>query len=98
MFRSASAQHAALKRELSLQLEFGLIPGNLCDLSKGYFATTFLSSNPTTSATQSSPWGLVRQDFALDLAGPSRLRGNGSISRTVSVIVVQQLAAILFAG
>jgi hypothetical protein len=31
----------------------GWIPGNLCDLSKGYFTTTFLSSSPTTSATQS---------------------------------------------
>src|SRR5205823_10480425 len=27
--------------------------GNLTDLSKGYFTTTFLSSSPTTSATQS---------------------------------------------
>jgi hypothetical protein len=32
------------------ELEFGWIPGNLCDLSKRYFATTFLSSSPTTSA------------------------------------------------
>src|SRR6516165_371412 len=29
------------------------IPGNLCDLSKGYFATTFLSSSPPTPASQS---------------------------------------------
>jgi hypothetical protein len=28
------------------------ISGNLCDLSKGYFATTFLSSSPPTPATQ----------------------------------------------
>src|SRR5262245_38425239 len=26
--------------------KFGWITGNLCDLSKGYFATTFLSSSP----------------------------------------------------
>jgi hypothetical protein len=30
-----------------------LDPGNLSHLSKGYFATTFLSSNPITSAMQS---------------------------------------------
>src|SRR5262245_155559 len=30
-----------------------LDPGNLCDLSKGYFATTFLSSSPPTPARQS---------------------------------------------
>src|SRR5262245_35175979 len=30
------------------------IPGNLRDLSKGYFATTFLSSSPPTPAMQSS--------------------------------------------
>src|SRR5262249_429117 len=29
------------------------IPGNLCDLSKAYFATTFLSSSPPTPASQS---------------------------------------------
>src|SRR6516162_9686502 len=28
-------------------------PRNLCDLSKGYFATTFLSSSPPTPASQS---------------------------------------------
>src|SRR5262249_35555081 len=33
------------------------IPGNLCDLSKGYFATTFLSSSPPTPATQSGLCG-----------------------------------------
>src|SRR5438876_584439 len=42
-----------LKREWSLRSEFGWIPGNLCDLSKGYFATTFLSSSLTWPATQS---------------------------------------------
>jgi hypothetical protein len=31
---------------------FGWIPGNLCGLSKGYFATTFLSSSPPCPATQ----------------------------------------------
>src|SRR3979411_2984627 len=30
-----------------------LDPGNLSDLSKGYFATTFLGSRPPTSASQS---------------------------------------------
>jgi hypothetical protein len=38
-----------LKREWSLWPEFGWIPGNLCDLSNGYFATTFLSSSPSLS-------------------------------------------------
>jgi hypothetical protein len=33
--------------------EFGWTTGNLCDLSKGYFATTFLSSSLTCPATQS---------------------------------------------
>jgi len=37
--------------------EFGWITGNLCDLSKGYFATTFLSSSPPTPATQSGLFG-----------------------------------------
>ena len=41
------------KREWSLWPEFGWIPGNLCGLSKGYFAMTFLSSSPPTPATQS---------------------------------------------
>src|SRR5262249_49849033 len=38
-----------------------LDPGNLSELSKGYFATTFLSSSPTTSASQSGlhRWCLV---------------------------------------
>src|SRR5947208_12404935 len=35
-----------------------LNPGNLSDLSKGYFATTFLSSSPTTSARQCGLFGL----------------------------------------
>jgi hypothetical protein len=33
------------------------IPGNLCELSKAYFATTFLSSSPPTPATQSGLCG-----------------------------------------
>src|SRR3982074_510537 len=37
----------------SLFCQDRLDPGNLSDLSKGYFATTFLSSSPTTSASQS---------------------------------------------
>jgi hypothetical protein len=40
--------------------EFGWISGNPCELSKEYFATTFLSSSPTTSATHS---GLRRLEF-----------------------------------
>src|SRR5262249_16378297 len=52
----ASIWHSAQRRsrELSLWPEFGSISGNLCDLSEAYFAATFLSSNPTTSASQSS--------------------------------------------
>jgi hypothetical protein len=42
-----------LKRDWSSSPEFGWIPANLCDLSKGYFATTFPSSNPSCPATQS---------------------------------------------
>jgi hypothetical protein len=41
------------KREWSLWPEFGWILGNLCDLSKAYFAMTFLSSSPPTPASQS---------------------------------------------
>ena len=37
------------------------------------------SQRTASSATQSSPWGLVRQDFALDLAGPSRLGSQRAI-------------------
>jgi hypothetical protein len=47
-FWAVQAQTRQLKREQSLWWEFGWIPGNLCDLSKGYFVTTFLSSSPTT--------------------------------------------------
>src|SRR5262249_16794230 len=32
------------------------ITGNLCELSKGYFATTFLSSSLTCPASQSGLW------------------------------------------
>src|SRR5919204_584291 len=42
-----------LKREWSLWPEFGWIPANLGDFSKGLFAMTFLSSSPPTPATQS---------------------------------------------
>src|SRR5262245_36410672 len=42
-----------LKREWSLWSEFGSISTNLCDLSKGYFGTTFLSSSPICPARQS---------------------------------------------
>src|SRR6266700_7080425 len=46
-------QTSQLTREQSPWPEFGWIPGNLRELSKGYFAPTFLSSSPTTSARQS---------------------------------------------
>src|SRR5262249_10832306 len=36
-----------LEREWSLRPGLGWITGNLCDLSKGYFAPTFLSSSLT---------------------------------------------------
>src|SRR5262245_6595816 len=48
---------AARTRIVSAVPEFGWITGNLSDLSKGYFATTFLSSSPTCPARQS---GLCR--------------------------------------
>jgi hypothetical protein len=44
-----------LEREWSLWPEFDWIPGNQCDLSKGYFAATFLNSSPSCPATQSAP-------------------------------------------
>ena len=50
---SCVSHTAQLKRESSPWPEFGWIPGNSHDLSKAYFATTFLSSSPTTPATQS---------------------------------------------
>src|SRR6266478_2180540 len=37
---------------------------------------TFASSSPICPATQSSPWGLVRQDFALDLIDLPALRAH----------------------
>src|SRR5262249_31099954 len=53
-----------LKREWSLWLEFGWIPGNMCDLSKLKFATTFLSSSLTCPATQSvSPRAEIRPEI-----------------------------------
>jgi len=55
-----------LKRERSASPEFAWIPGNLRDLSKGYFAPTFLSSSLTCPATQS---GLYQPKCRLDLNG-----------------------------
>ncbi|HEX2511098.1 MAG TPA: hypothetical protein VHK44_00700, partial [Xanthobacteraceae bacterium] len=55
-----------LKREWSLWSEFGWIPGTPCDLSKGYFAATFLSSSPITPATQS---GLYQPTCLRDVSG-----------------------------
>src|SRR5262249_61847057 len=43
----------AARTRMSLRPEFGWITGNLSDLSKGYFATTFLSSSLTCPASQS---------------------------------------------
>jgi hypothetical protein len=45
---------------------FGCIPGNLRDISKGYFAMTFLSSNPTSSAMQSGLWPETRFKLSRD--------------------------------
>jgi len=58
------------------------IPGNLCDLSKGYFATTFLSSSPPTPATQSGLYGafIPFMGFA-----SSAVRFNGRARRVQSV-------------
>src|SRR5215470_18810104 len=49
-------------------------PGNLCDLSKRYFATTFLSSSLTCPAKQS---GLHRLKMALDRAIASSVAQEG---------------------
>jgi hypothetical protein len=51
-----------LKREWSLWPEFGWIPANLGDFSKGLFAMTFLSSSPLTPATQSALCGLCSRE------------------------------------
>ena len=50
---SCASHRRSSEREWSLRPEFGWISGNLRDLSKGYFATTFLSSSLTCPATQS---------------------------------------------
>src|SRR6516162_10773050 len=57
-FLCVKANVAARTRIVS-RPEFGWITGNLCDLSKGYFATTFLSSSLTCPATQSGLCGYV---------------------------------------
>src|SRR6266436_3381816 len=66
-----------LKREQSLWPEFGWIPRNPYDLSKGYFAMTFLSSSPICPATQSGLRKLTPAISASDLAarGASRWCG-----------------------
>ena len=54
--------------------EFGWITGNLCDLSKGYFATTFLSSSSRKCAARA----IVMHRVALGPTlpdRPTRLRG-----------------------
>src|SRR5215472_9744948 len=52
----------AARTRMSLRPEFGWITGNLSDLSKGYFATTFLSSSLTCPARQSGLCGLCSRD------------------------------------
>ena len=42
----------ALKRELSPWLEFGLIPANLSDPSKRYFAPTFPSATASSGLSR----------------------------------------------
>src|SRR5215471_18611413 len=56
------------------------IPGNLCDLSKGYFATTFLSSSPPTPATQS---GLCGAFICEQRLGRARWRYRPSVAQRV---------------
>jgi len=51
--RSCVSARPQLKREWSPWPEFGADRGNPRELSKGLFATTFLSSNLTCPATQS---------------------------------------------
>ena len=50
--RAAPSTVAARTRIVSVA-GIRLDPGNQCDLSKGYFATTFLSSSPSCPASQS---------------------------------------------
>jgi hypothetical protein len=45
--------NAAAQTRIVLMTRIRPDSGNLCELSKGYFPTTFLSSSPTTSARQS---------------------------------------------
>ena len=77
---------ASRSRELSLWPEFSLISGNLCGLSKGYFAATFLSSNLTCPANQSGSVGYVRvtgfgvvgRALACRDEFPTKMRGEGN--------------------
>src|SRR5262249_29384386 len=71
---------AARTRIVSAVPEFGWITGNLSDLSKRYFATTFLSSSPTCLASQS---GLQRY-FREGLRNPREL-GPFPLSGSVSM-------------
>jgi hypothetical protein len=63
---------------------FGWITGNLCDLSKGYFATTFLSSSLTCPATQSRLCGSCAEAGEILALGLS-LRNAALQTRIVSV-------------
>jgi hypothetical protein len=57
-----------------------LITGNLCDLSKGYFATTFLSSSPPTPARQSGLCWCCRFCRRRIIFGPTCARGRGMLA------------------
>src|SRR5262249_16202280 len=65
-----------LKREWSPWPEFGWFPANLRDFSKGYFATTFLSSNLTCPARQS---GLCGPSQVCTAPASSQCRGGLSL-------------------
>jgi hypothetical protein len=62
----AAYPHGAAQTRIISVARIRLDPGNLRDLSKGYFATTFLSSSLTCPATQS---GLYQPTCRLDLNG-----------------------------
>jgi hypothetical protein len=77
--RAAYPPTSQLKRERSPSPKFGWIPGNPCDLSKAYFATTFLSSSLTWPATQSGLYHTTYEDQTKP-RGTAIFNGNGSVS------------------
>ena len=60
LLRSWRFPHAAAQTRIISVPEFCWFPGNPCELSKGYFATTFLSSSLTCPATHSGLCGLCQ--------------------------------------